>query len=172
VLIRHPRRFMTPSFNNRRHQARWTAIRLRARPGEDPASSHGYGLELAFSPGPPGSPGSPSQGRTARTPGTEPYFPGRSDSSRDPTKPAPNGGSARGYLHSATRRRPPGGFGYGPDVGSAELNIDTSPSLERSAHVARRVQPSSALAGGDPPRRHADPVTYVGIDTLAASVSA
>src|SRR6478736_3830823 len=32
------------------------------------------------------------------------------------------------YLHSATRRWPPGSPGYGPNVWSADLNIYTSPS--------------------------------------------
>jgi hypothetical protein len=150
VLIRHPRRFMTPSFNNRR-QARWAAIRLRARPGEDTTSSHGYGLELAFSPGPPGSPGSLSQGRTARTPCTERYFPGRSDSSHDPRKPAPNGGSGAQVAicpsRSAAARKPSRSPGrYCILLGRVFTNPVNCP-VPCLAWLARDLSASSAEAG-------------------------
>jgi hypothetical protein len=51
---------------------------------------------------------------------------------------APNGGSVSGYLHSATRRWPPGSPGYGPNVSSADLNIYTLPSRGPVVRICRR----------------------------------
>ena len=42
------------------------------------------------------------------------------------------------YLHSATRRWPPGSPGYGPNVWSADLNIYTSPSQGTVVRICRR----------------------------------
>jgi hypothetical protein len=48
-----------------------------------------------------------------------------------------NGGSVSGYLHSTTRRWPPGSPGYGPNVWSADLNIYTSPSRGTVVRICR-----------------------------------
>ena len=48
-----------------------------------------------------------------------------------------NGSSVSGYLHSATRRWPPGSPGYGPNVWSADLNIYTSPSRGPVVRICR-----------------------------------
>ena len=101
-LIRRPRRFTMPLFSKGHVDIRRTAAYSPGRPaispspsgplaggdsgartGEDAASHHRYGLDLACPPGPPGSSRIPARGRTVRTLSTERHFPGRTGSSHD-----------------------------------------------------------------------------------------